>query len=285
MNLNEPTVLPSVAFLGAGAMGGAIIRGLLNAKVKVTGGIRATGQWSPQMQELTGVEDVTGYDAATDPAANVKAVTDAGIVVLALKPDIIPRVLKEIGGAVKPGAVIVSIAAGITIATLESLLPDYVSAIRVMPNTPALVGKGVTGISAGTRASEQDMALVEQLFITVGAVLTVPENQLHSVTSISESGPAYVFFLIEQLTEVAIDKGFTPNQAALLVNGTFRGASELLASTDRSPGELRAQVTSPNGTTAAALAILEEGGIRELFGKATDAAVFRAQELAGRQTA
>jgi pyrroline-5-carboxylate reductase len=129
------------------------------------------------------------------------------------------------------------------------------------------------------------MALVEQLFITVGAVLTVPETQLDAVTSISGSGPAYVFFLIEQLTEVAIDKGFTPEQAALLVNGTFRGASELLASTDRSPGELRAQVTSPKGTTAAALEILANGGIKEVFERATDAAVLRAKELAGRQTA
>jgi pyrroline-5-carboxylate reductase len=213
------------------------------------------------------------------------AVTDAGLVVLALKPDIIPGVLKEIAHAVKPGAVIVSIAAGITIATLESLLPDYLSVVRVMPNTPALVGKGVTGISPGTRASEQDMALVEQLFIPVGAVLTVPETQLDAVTSISGSGPAYVFYLIEQLTEVAIDKGFTPEQAALLVNGTFRVTSELLASTDRSPGELRAQVTSPKGTTAAALEILANGGIKEVFERATDAAVLRAKELAGRQTA
>ena len=285
MDLNESTALPLAAFLGTGAMGGAIIHGLLNARVKVTGGIRATGHWSPQMQELAGVEGVSCYDAETDPAANVKAVTDAGIVVLALKPDIVPGVLEEIAIAVRPGAVIVSIAAGVTIATLESLLPDYVSVIRVMPNTPALVGKGVTGISPGTRASEQDMALVQQLFVTVGAVLTVPETQLDAVTSISGSGPAYVFFLIEQLTEVAIDKGFSHDEAALLVNGTFRGASELLASTDRSPGALRAQVTSPDGTTAAALAILEKGGIRELFGEATDAAVLRSEELACRSTA
>ena len=150
-----------------------------------------------------------------------------------------------------------------------------------MPNTPALVRKGVTGISAGTRGTIVDIDLAERLFLTVGSVLTVPESLMDEVTSISGSGPAYVFFLIEQLTAVAEDKGFTPEQAALLVNGTFRGACELLAGSDKSPRELRQLVTSPKGTTAAAVSVLEEGGLRQLFDKATHAAVRRAKELAG----
>jgi pyrroline-5-carboxylate reductase len=280
MSKNQLDRLPPIAFIGAGAMGGAIVRGLLNADAELGGRIRITGQWSPQMQELVDLYGVEGHDASTDQEANIKAVNGAGIVVLALKPDVIPDVLKEIADHVEAGAVIISIAAGVTIATIESLLPDTVSVIRVMPNTPALVGKGVSGISAGSRGTIADINLVESLFRTVGSVLTLPESQIDKVTSISGSGPAYVFYLIEQLTAVAEHKGFTPQHAALLVNGTFRGASELLASSDKSPQELRQLVTSPKGTTAAAISVLEESGIKTIFEKATDAAVQRAKELA-----
>jgi pyrroline-5-carboxylate reductase len=281
MAKNQLESFPPIAFIGAGAMGGAIVRGVLNADPKFGRRIRITGQWSPQMQELVDLYGVEGYDSSTDQEANIKAVKGAGVVVLALKPDVIPDVLKEISDHVEAGTVVISIAAGVTIATIESLLPDTVSVIRVMPNTPALVGRGVSGISAGSRGRITDVNLAETLFETVGSVLTVPESQIDEVTSISGSGPAYVFYLIEQLTAVAEHKGFTPAQAALLVNGTFRGASELLAGSDKSPQELRQLVTSPKGTTAAAVSVLEESGIGAIFEKATDAAVRRAKELAG----
>lgn len=280
MTRNQLENLPPLAFIGAGAMGGAIVRGLLNADAKLGERIRITGEWSAQMQELVDLYGVEGYDTSTDQEANIKAVKGAGIVVLALKPNIIPDVLKEISEYVEDGAVIISIAAGVTIATIESLLPDTVSVIRVMPNTPALVGKGVSGICPGSRGTIAEVDLAETLFQTVGSVLTVPESQIDEVTSISGSGPAYVFYLIEQLAAVAEHKGFTPEQAALLVNGTFRGASELLAQSDKSPRELRQLVTSPNGTTAAAISVLKDGGIGALFEKATDSAVRRAKELA-----
>lgn len=273
--------LPPTAFIGAGAMGGAIVRGLLKTDSKLGQRIRITGLWSAQMQELVDLYGVQGFDVTTDREANIKAVKGAGVVVLALKPDMIPEVLQDISEHVEVGAVIISIAAGVTIATMESLLPDTVAVIRVMPNTPALVGKGVSGISPGSRGTIADLALAETLFQTIGSVLTIPESQIDEVTSISGSGPAYVFYLIEKLTAVAEDKGFTPQQAAVLVNGTFRGASELLAGSDKSPRELRQLVTSPNGTTAAAISVLENGGLEELFAKATDAAVRRAKELAG----
>lgn len=281
MTRHELESLPLMTFIGTGAMGGAIVRGLLNADDKIGPRIRITGVWSPQMQELTDARGVQGFDIASDPTANTKAVKGAGIVVLALKPDVILEVLSGIAGSLEKDAIIVSIAAGITTEMIEPLVPDSVSVIRVMPNTPALVGKGVTGVSTGTRGTPADVALVETLFRTVGSVLTVPESQMNEITSISGSGPAYVFFLIEQLTAVAERKGFTPDQAALLVNGTFQGACELLAGSEKSPRELRRLVTSPKGTTAAAVSILEEGGLQELFEKATDAALGRAKELAG----
>ncbi|BCW42770.1 pyrroline-5-carboxylate reductase (plasmid) [Arthrobacter sp. StoSoilB3] len=280
MNLTETASLPTVTFLGAGAMGGAIIKGLLTSTERVAGEIRATGQWSPQMQELTDTSSVVTYDTDADPEANIKAVTDASIIVLALKPDVVPPVLEQIAETLRPDAIVVSIAAGITIQTVESMLPEYVSVIRVMPNMPALVGKGVSGISPGTRAGGEAMEVVGQLFQTVGSVLAVPETQLDALTSISGSGPAYVYFLIEQLTQVAIEQGFTPDQASVLVHGTFRGASELLAISGKTPAELRTQVTSPKGTTAAALAILTDGRIKEVLSAATNAAVLRARELA-----
>jgi pyrroline-5-carboxylate reductase len=207
--------LPPIAFIGAGAMGGAIVRGLLNADPRIGHRIRITGLWTPQMQELVDLHGVEGFDASTDKEANIKAVKGAGIVVLALKPDVVPEVLKEVSGYIEDGTILISIAAGLTIATIESLLPTTVSVIRVMPNTPALVGKGISGISAGSRGSINDVAIAETLFRTVGSVLTVPESQIDDVTSISGSGPAYVFYLIEQLTAVAEHKGFTPEQAAL----------------------------------------------------------------------
>jgi pyrroline-5-carboxylate reductase len=155
-----------------------------------------------------------------------------------------------------------------------------VAVIRSMPNTPAVVARAVTGVSAGTRSSEADLALAVSLFDTVGDVLVVPESLLDPLSTISGSGPAYVFYLIEQLTATAIDKGFTPEQAALMVQGTFRGASELLAASDDDPAELRRRVTSPKGVTERAVAVLEGANLKQVFDRATDAALARARELA-----
>ena len=143
-----------------------------------------------------------------------------------------------------------------------------------------MVGKAVTGISAGTRTEPEDLALVRTLFETVGEVVEVPESQLDALGTISGSGPAYVFLLIEALTQAAIGKGFTPEQARVLVNGTFLGASELLVSTGEDPAELRRRVTSPNGTTERAIAVLQEADLPDLFARATDAALARSRELA-----
>jgi len=155
-----------------------------------------------------------------------------------------------------------------------------VAVIRSMPNTPAVVGMAVTGLSAGTRSTDAQMQLATALFETVGEVLVVPEEKIDALSTISGSGPAYVFYLIEQLTLAAIDKGFTPAEAATMVNGTFLGASALLAVSDLTPSELRRQVTSPKGTTERAVQQLETGDLKGLFDRATDAALARARELA-----
>lgn len=280
MTDTQNVTLPTIAMLGAGSMGRAILSGLLAPGVSVAGGVRVTNRSAARAAELAGTPGVTAFATDDDPEANRRAVEGAGIVIVAVKPAMVPDLLREIAPSLTPGAVVVSVAAGVTIATFESLLPDAVSVVRSMPNTPAVVGKAVTGISAGTRTEPEDLALVRSLFETVGQVVEVPESQLDALSTISGSGPAYVFLLIEALTDAAVGKGFTPEQAAILVNGTFLGASELLAASDDGPAELRRRVTSPKGTTERAIAVLQEADLPALFARATDAALARARELA-----
>ncbi len=280
MTDTQNVTLPTIAMLGAGSMGRAILSGLLAPGVSVAGGVRVTNRSAARAAELADTAGVTAFATDDDPEANRRAVEGAGIVIVAVKPAMVPDLLREIAPSLTPGAVVVSVAAGVTIATFESLLPDSVSVVRSMPNTPAVVGKAVTGISAGTRTEPEDLALVRSLFETVGQVVEVPESQLDALSTISGSGPAYVFLLIEALTDAAVAKGFTPEQAAILVNGTFLGASELLAASDDGPAELRRRVTSPKGTTERAIAVLQEADLVTLFTRATDAALARARELA-----
>lgn len=280
MTSRQPVDLPSIAFLGAGSMARAILAGLLQPSVTVAGGIRATNRSQARASEFADEPRVTAYSTETDGAANRRAVAGAKLVVVSVKPAMVPDLLDEIADALEPGAVVVSVAAGVTVATFEAHLPEHVSVVRTMPNTPAVVGRAVTGVSAGTRSSDDDLALVVSLFETVGEVLVVPESQLDALSTISGSGPAYVFLLIEELTKTAIAKGFTPEQATTMVQGTFRGASELLAASDEDPAELRRRVTSPKGTTERAIAVLQEADLSGLFDRATDAALARARELA-----
>ena len=280
MTAETPLTLPAIAFLGAGSMARAIMAGLLQPGVEIEGGIRATNRSADRAAELADLPGVTSFATETDASANRTAVAGARLVVVAVKPAMVPDLLREIADALEPGTIVVSVAAGVTVATFESLLPESVVVIRSMPNTPAVVGRAVTGIAPGTRSSSADLELAVAMFETVGDVLVVPEEQIDALSTISGSGPAYVFYLIEQLTATAVDKGFTPDQAARMVQGTFRGASELLAASDADPIELRRRVTSPKGTTERAVAVLEEGRLKELFDRATDAALDRARELA-----
>lgn len=274
------THLPAITFLGAGSMAGAIIEGLLKPEVEVAGGIRTTNRSAAKAAQFADRPGVAAFATENNPEANRAAVRGAAIVVVAVKPAMVPDLLAEIADALEPGTLIVSVAAGVTIATFESLLPASVAVVRSMPNTPAVVGRAVTGLSAGTRSTDEQLALAVALFETVGSVLVIPEDKIDALSTISGSGPAYVFYLIEQLTATAVAKGFTPEQAALMVNDTFLGASELLAASGENPAELRRRVTSPKGTTERAISVLEQAGLTAIFDEATDAALARARELA-----
>jgi len=272
-----PVTLPTIAILGTGSMGGAILSGLLSPEVVVDGGIRVTNRSAEKAAALASAS-VTSLATSVDPDANRTAVTGAKIVLIGVKPAMVPDLLREVADSLEADAVVVSVAAGVTIATMESLVSGAV--LRSMPNTPAIVGRGVTGLAAGTRSTPHDLAVVRALFETVGEVLEIPEDQIDALSTISGSGPAYVFFLIEQLTRTAVDLGFTPEQAATMVNGTFIGAAELLASSESTPEQLRIQVTSPKGTTERAVAELDAADLHAVFDRATAAALARAKELA-----
>ncbi|WP_223693917.1 pyrroline-5-carboxylate reductase [Leifsonia poae] len=280
MTDTQNVTLPTIALLGAGSMGRAILSGLVAPGVVVQGGIRVTNRAEARAAELGDLPGVTAYATSSRPEANRLAVDGAEIVLVAVKPAMVPDLLREIAASLTPGAIVVSVAAGVTIATFEALLPDTISVVRSMPNTPAIVGKAVTGISGGLRSDADDLQTVRTLFETVGEVVEVPEAQLDALSTISGSGPAYVYYLIEALTAAAVGKGFTPDQAAQLVNGTFLGAAELLVTSGDDPAELRRRVTSPGGTTERAIAVLETADLATLFARATDAALARARELA-----
>ena len=199
---------------------------------------------------------------------------------MAVKPAYITQVLRDVSANLNADALVVSVAAGITTAAMEDAVPTSVAVVRSMPNTPAIVGRAVTGVAAGSRVSDENLRKAVSLFETVGKVVVLPESQIDELGTVSGSGPAYVFYLVEQFTAAAIELGFTPETAALLVSETFLGASELLAASDKSPAELRRQVTSPNGTTERAIAQLETGNLQDLFERATRAALARSKELA-----
>ncbi len=274
-----PETLPSLAFLGAGSMGGAILRGLVRSGL-AAGGIAATNRTSAKAAELADLPGVTSIALEQEPTGNADAAAAADIVLIGVKPVMVPDLLREIAPHLRPGTVVVSLAAGVTIATFEGILGAGFPVLRSMPNTPALVGKAVTGLAAGTAATADDIAVVRRLFETVGTVVEVPEERIDALSTISGSGPAYVFLLIEELTEAAVGKGFSEEQARLMAEQTFIGAAALLEASGDDPAELRRRVTSPKGTTERAIAVLQGAHLAGLFAEATDAALARARELA-----
>jgi pyrroline-5-carboxylate reductase len=258
-------------------MGGAIARGVagsgLGSSITVTNrsAARAEGIRTPGL---------TSVALEQTPTGNQAAAASADVVVVGVKPAMVPDLLREIAPHLRPGTIVVSVAAGVTIATFEQILGPSIPVIRSMPNTPALVGRALTGLAAGTTATPADLAVVREVFETVGTVIEVPESQIDALSTISGSGPAYVFLLIEKLTDAAVGKGFDRDAARLMAEQTFIGAAELLRASGEDPAELRRQVTSPKGTTERAIAVLQDAHLDAVFADATDAALARARELA-----
>jgi pyrroline-5-carboxylate reductase len=218
------------------------------------------------------------YDVSV--VSNLDATKRADTIALVVKPQDMGSLLDEIGPAVRPGQLVVSLAAGITTAFLESKLPAGVAVVRVMPNTPALVDEGMAAIAPGSHCDDDHLAIAESLLGSTGRVLRVPEKQMDAVTAISGTGPAYVFFVVESMIEAGVHLGLPRATATELVVQTLVGSAKMLRETGTHPVVLREQVTSPGGTTAAALRELEIHKVRAAFLAAMEAARDRSAQLA-----
>jgi len=224
------------------------------------------------------VEETTGVECSLDPAA---AAAGRDVVVVAVKPGDVPRLLDQIEASVAPEQVLVSLAAGVACSVFEDRLGE-VPVVRAMPNTPAQIDEAVTALAHGSHATPDAMERASAVLSAVGQTVELDEHLLDAVTAVSGTGPAYVFILAEALVEAAIREGLPWHAAELLVTQTIRGAGMLLDQVDLTPARLRAQVTSPGGTTAAAVHVLEDRGFRALIEDAVRAAAQRSRELGER---
>lgn len=271
-----------IAILGAGSMGGAILSGLIAAGTAPES-ISVSTATKVSAHALAEKFSISTFAIEDGPSANADAAKDADILLIAVKPGKVLETLTQIRQTVKDGALVISVAAGITTSAMEEAIGSKVSMIRAMPNTPSIVGHGVTGIAKGKSATDGQLATAKQLFETVGQVLIVEEGKINSLSTISGSGPAYVFYFAEKLMIAAQKMGFSEHEANLMVRATFLGSATLLAASEYTPKQLRDQVTSPNGTTMQATAKFDEAQLEQLFIEATGAALARAIEI-GKQT-
>lgn len=262
-------------------MGGAILSGLTAPGIRIALPITVTTQSAASAASRAEEGRVIALAAEADPEANRAAVRGVGLVILGVKPWMIHDVTREIATALEPGTVLVSVAAGVTSASIEALVPAGIAVVRAMPNTPSHIGLGMTGIAGGVTASPADVDLARALFATVGEVIEVAEAQINDVAAVSGSGPAYVFLYAEHMIAAAQRRGFTPEQARLLVQQTLLGSAELLTRSDDDAAQLRRNVTSPKGTTERAIEVLQSDEWGALFDRALAANVQRSVELEG----
>lgn len=264
--------MATTAIFGAGVMGETLLSGLLRAG-RDPGSIVITEKRADHAAMLRDKYGVEVLDNAT-------AAARAEVLVLVVKPQDMQVLLAEIHDHVAPGNLVVSVAAGIPTAYLESRLPHGSSVVRVMPNTPALVDQGMAAISAGTSCTNDHLAEAESLLASCGRVVQVPEKYQDAVTAISGSGPAYIFYIVESMIEAGVLLGLPRATATELVVQTLFGAATMLRETGDHPTVLRERVSSPGGTTVAAIRQLEDHKVRAAFMTAMEAAAARSAELA-----
>lgn len=261
-----------LGFLGYGNMGSAILEGLIR-----TGVLEATQALvfdpAPERQAVAAasgagiVQEAVGLAASSD------------VLILAVKPQMMEAALGELAGAVKPSALVISIAAGISISYLEKRLPEGTRVVRVMPNTPALVRSGAAGIALSGNCTEKDAATARLIFESIGTVEMVAEKDIDAVTALSGSGPAYFFYMVECLVRAGVAEGLEESVAARLAAQTLLGAGTLLQSSGETAAELRRKVTSKGGTTEAALKRFESEGLEQVIHAGVHAAAARSREL------
>jgi len=264
----------TLAVLGAGKAGEALIAGVLSSGWREPGEIVATARHEERVDEIAERHGVRGT------LSNGEAVRGAGIVVVSVKPQDIEELLTEISGIVTSDQTLVSLVAAIPTALIESHLSDRVPVVRAMPNTPMTVHEGMAGISAGAYAEEEHLARAEEVLGSVGRTVRVEEDYMDAITAVSGSGPAYFALLAESMIEAGILLGLSREISTDLVVQTMLGTAKLLRDEKMHPVELREAVTSPGGTTIAAIRELEQAGVRAAFLNAIQAAMKRSKELA-----
>ena len=271
----EPSMLEQLhfAFIGGGNMAEALLKGLLSGLHIPATQVTATDVVPERLKYL---ETTYGIQTSTD---NLRAVQDHDVIILAVKPQILPGVVASFASQVSRDKLVISIAAGITLQSLQEGLGQDCRVVRVMPNSPALVLAGAAGISPGAAATPQDIALVEQIFNAVGRAVVVSDDMMDAVTGLSGSGPAFVFALIEALSDGGVLVGLTRPMATNLAAQTVLGAAKMVLETGLHPGELKDMVTSPAGTTVAGMHALESGGMRGIMMEAVRRATARSEEL------
>ncbi|HWJ52214.1 MAG TPA: pyrroline-5-carboxylate reductase [Propionibacteriaceae bacterium] len=261
-----------LAVLGAGVMGETLVSGLLRSGWTADQ-IVATDRRVERQVELVARYGITMLE-------NDQAVAEADTVILVVKPQDMADLLDEIRESLKPDTLVISLAAGVDTASIEERLPDGIAVVRVMPNTPAQVDEGMAAISAGSHSEQEHLDRVTEILSATGRVVTVPERYQDAVTAISGSGPAYLFFVVEAMIEAGVHLGLPRDIATQLVVQTMLGSAKLLRETGEHPTVLRERVTSPGGTTAAAVRQLEDHKVRAAFIGAMEAARDRSRELA-----
>lgn len=262
-----------VGFVGGGNMAEALIRGLLDTHLVPADLLAATDVRPERTAQLARQFAITAH------ADNARLVREADVVVLAVKPQVMAAVLAEIAPTVTARHLLISIAAGVSTAAIRAALGKDARIIRVMPNTPALVGQGAAAIARGKGIGPEDLATAEEIFGAVGRAVVLDEEQMDAVTGLSGSGPAYVAIVIESLADGGVRMGLDRATAMTLATQTVLGAARLLAETGMHPGALKDMVSSPGGTTIAGIAALEEGGIRTALIQAVERATQRSREL------
>ncbi len=262
----------TLGVIGAGNMAEAILRGIVRSNSLPAKSIVA---YDPVIKR----QQVLAMEFGISSARDNSIPGSCPHVLLAVKPQIVPEVLDEIAGMVREDATVISIAAGVTTAFIDRKLGGKGHIVRVMPNTPMLVGAGISGIAAGPRATAGDVQWTQKLFAASGKTVVVEEAMMDAVTGVSGTGPAYLFYLIEAMTEAGVAEGLDEDVALLLAAEACIGAGKLLEETQKKPQVLRAQVTTPGGTTERAVGILDAAGVKAKFVEAVRAAARRSKEL------
>ncbi len=259
-------------------MGSAVLEGLLasgHSKVLVS----ATTKSELSAKKFRDM-GISAMATETVEEANQLMAGDADLIILGVKPHLISQVLEEIQGEIGKNAVIISMAGGITLETMAKSVPENPNLIRSMPNTPAVVGMGVTAVAAASTASQDAIDAAMELFSKVGEAILVEEKMINPLSAISGSGPGWVFYIIEQWEKIAIEQGFSQSDAKIMVRNTFWGSLELLKTSGEEPAELRRKVTSPGGTTEQIIQTFDRADLKGILSAGLEAAVDRAEEIA-----